>query len=72
MALRQHSKKVAVNLLTVGRSAMPAEGEARPITRSIRKGRRRRAVCSIFATVWLRKLPAYRCPARFTYTAVGL
>ena len=47
MALRQHSNEVMVEVLTVARQDMPADGEARLTTRAAREGRRRRAICSV-------------------------
>ena len=47
MALRQHSNEVMVEVLTVARQEMPADGETRLTTRATRGDRRRRAICSV-------------------------
>ena len=47
MAHRQHSNEVMVEVLTVARQKMPADGEARLTTRAAREGRTRRAICSV-------------------------
>ena len=44
MALRPHSNEVMVEVSTVARQDMPADGEARLTTRAARGGRRRRAI----------------------------
>ena len=48
MALRRHSNEVMVDVLTVARQEIPADGEARLTTRVQRRCRRRRAICSVF------------------------
>ena len=47
MVLRQHSNEVMVEVLTVARQEIPADGEARLTARAARGGRRRRAICSV-------------------------
>ena len=47
MALRQHRNEVMVEVSTVARQEMPADGEARLLARATRGNRRQRAICSV-------------------------
>ena len=69
MALRQHSNEVMVEVLTIARQEMPADGEARP-SNEVHKRQHK-------ATSDMQHLPwsgwgNNKCPARATYAAVVL